>query len=497
MRSAAASVGSLPLHARRLFDTCLDAFDPLWNPSAGLLRRPSTRSHDVRASVRYALGLLVRGEADDRARAVETVEAVLRHQFREDPGTVYYGTWARTPSEYERRPIEAPAEWDDYDPNWREFIGSTLALVHDLFGERLPADICSQITDANRRATQGTLGREVSPGYSNVALMRAFLILWTARRLGNDEWVRAAEAYADRVYGLFGREGSLCEFNSPTYTGVSLNALGYWTTVPRVDSLRERGESMERALWEQLGEFFHPTLRTLCGPYDRAYGMDTRGSISNDYAWLATEGVNGDPPVTSHHTAVPANYGATLLAILLRGWSAVPDDVVSMLRSFDGEREIRRTVGCPHHETVATAWLGATRMMGGFSFTPEYTRTGDTLHVATLHWQADEGALGWGRIRSTDGSRPDAVARREALDVRQGTEESVVVELSVPTLTPSMVSTAEWQLPGLDVTIRTNASEIRVERSSSDTVLVQYSKPDTDDLVIRLRTRTPRQNHLP
>ena len=102
----------------------------------------AVRKHGARDTAWYAVGLLLRDQPDDRARAVHALEAVIALQYNA-PGRKWDGTFARTP---EDAPLNSSArEWEEYDPNWREFIGTTFALILEEFTDRLPAGMAAQL----------------------------------------------------------------------------------------------------------------------------------------------------------------------------------------------------------------------------------------------------------------------------------------------------------------------------------------------------------------
>ena len=51
------------------------------------------------------------------------------------PGEVWHGTFARF-AEWPEPSADA-IEWDDYDPNWRQFVGTTWLLILRHFEDRL------------------------------------------------------------------------------------------------------------------------------------------------------------------------------------------------------------------------------------------------------------------------------------------------------------------------------------------------------------------------
>ncbi len=62
--------------------------------------------------------------------AIHALDAVLACQF-DEPDKVYHGTFFRAPEE--ACPPEPAVEWRYYDPNWREFIITTIAIILSRF----------------------------------------------------------------------------------------------------------------------------------------------------------------------------------------------------------------------------------------------------------------------------------------------------------------------------------------------------------------------------
>jgi len=58
--------------------------------------------------------------------------------------------------------------------------------------------------------------------------MRAFVSGWTGRCLNDSNMTISGENYASAIIELFDRANTLSEFNSGSYTGVSLWALTLW-----------------------------------------------------------------------------------------------------------------------------------------------------------------------------------------------------------------------------------------------------------------------------
>ena len=247
--------------------------DRSWDPEVGLLwnmegsfdelAAPRTL-HLVPQSAWYAVGLLARRADDDVDRARRTIEAVAAMQY-DEPGTVWHGTFARF-REWPH-PHEDAREWVDYDPNWRQFVGTTFALLLADHADALADATVDADAAAIELAVVGEPDGRVPAWYSNIALMKAWLDVEAGR-------VAEGERFAEEVVEAFRTNGAFLEYGSPTYYGIDLYALALWRSRSSSPRLRAWGEEVEAALWRDVGRWYHADLRNLCGPYARAYGMD-------------------------------------------------------------------------------------------------------------------------------------------------------------------------------------------------------------------------------
>ena len=155
---------SLRPYALDIVEQSMGYMDRYWDEAAGLLAMPSYERlsdlpvvHHIRETSWYALGLLQRGSDADRQRACAALQSILTYQF-DEPGQPYDGTWYRFPEEPHpgTRGI-----WRGYDPNWREFIGTTLAIILLDYEQDLPRTLVQGIDAALRKAIRGTLTRDL------------------------------------------------------------------------------------------------------------------------------------------------------------------------------------------------------------------------------------------------------------------------------------------------------------------------------------------------
>ena len=333
--------------------------DQWWDEERGLLWNPPgsfddhglepLTVHMVPQSAWYAVGLLMRG---DRARA-DRVIAELRALQYEQPGTVWHGTFARfaeTP-----QPTDGAVEWIDYDPNWRQFIGTTFALMQLEFG--------LDLRDPIALAIEGEPRDRVSPRYSNIALMKA--------------WLEQDEDLAAEVVRLFRENGAFEEYNSPTYYGIDLYALALWTRHPPTARFAEWGAALTADLWRDIARWYHPGLRNLCGPFSRAYGMDMTAYVALLGLWL--------PELVLPDLTAPFEHSHDLtMAPVVELLDSRPTSV-----AFERGLVSQRI----NDDRVATGWLGDDVMMGGE--TGGRYRAQGQYHPATVHWSG-----GWLRMRS-------------------------------------------------------------------------------------------------
>lgn len=117
--------------------------------------------------------------------------------------------------------------------------------------------------------------------------MRAFMSGWTGRRLKESNMTRSGEMYAQQIIDLFDRANTLSEFNSGTYTGVSLYGLTLWSKyLPKDSIMAKHGPEMIKHTWEAVGSLWHPGMKNMAGPWDRSYGYDMNRYLSLMALWF-------------------------------------------------------------------------------------------------------------------------------------------------------------------------------------------------------------------
>ena len=464
----------LSANARTLAADSLIWSDQFWDPEVNLLvldpPDAEIQKPNVRNSSWYALGLLMRDDGDDRQRAIRTIDAVLDTQFYE-PGSPYHGTFPRWVGE--PHPLEDAIIWRDYDPNWRQFIGSTWALILDEYSQRLPADLIQRMDRSVQLAVLGEPPDRCPPAYTNIALMKAGLLTWAGDRFDRSEWTTYGEEFGQAVFDLFKEQSAFYEYNSPTYYGTDFFALAFWKNYARSSMLSRMGREMEATLWRDVAQYYHAGLRNVCGPYSRSYGMNMAdyGALLGLAIWTAVGRTEAPFPNRSglFDHSHDYCYGPPLALVGVE----VPEDVISDLMEFSGERLVRHRIAAKP-DRVATAWLTDSLMIGAESVHFDaatrraYRPLGDQYHPVTMHWRCPNGAIGWLRLRHEgpvdariEPGRLIIAGYVDPFFAERGSPAhyDYTFEIHVPGgLRKDAITPDQWQLPGVTIKPKTGVS---------------------------------------
>jgi hypothetical protein len=430
----------------------------------------------VRESSWYALGLLLRDAEGDRQRAGDILDAVLKQQYL-TPGVKWYGTYRRTPEEPD--PTGNPVIWRGYDPNWRVFIGTTFAMILIEFPDRIPAELSKRMYEAIDRSIDGEIkeGR-LLPSYSNIALMYGFLWDFAAVHDNRDDWKKQSTDWTESVYSLFKKYDAFFEYNSPTYYGVDLYGLALWRDYGSTERIRKIGSEMESILWKDIASFYNPLLRNVSGPYDRSYGMDMESYVSIVGVWMRTvlDAKSAPlPPIAASTDHVADVWFAPHITIL---GTPIPADALAKMKKFDGDHQLRKQIT---EERVATAWIGRDVIFGGES-TNKTKDAGTTsqFHPATVQWRTPSGEIGW--VRLVQSPMIDVTADEHGLKI--SATGTIRLRIHAKEMVQAKVGEKQWDLPGLRVSVDSDAKIFSIEKAEDATDLV-YSGMSKMTLGIR------------
>ena len=278
--------------------------DQLWDPDRGMDRYApgvtpgidisSMNLHAVRETANGALLDLQDGNVERAVVALRNVLA-LQYPVSDQPWSGTFPVSAEQPEP----PGDDAVEWVHYDPNWRQFLGVTLALCAIVHGPSLPADVVRGIDAALRRCVAGEPDDRIPRWYTNPNLMHAWLQGHVAASMGDIELRAAAHLRLAVPMERLLRYGDLDEYNSPTYDGIDLLALGLWARYPPTDGFADAASTMLPAIGERISTLYHRRFGTACGPYIRAYGLTPTRYVSLSGLWYSVCGEAADTVLPS------------------------------------------------------------------------------------------------------------------------------------------------------------------------------------------------------
>lgn len=421
----------------------------VWNPPGSLDDEgvPPRSLHQVPQSAWYLLDVLDRGDGDTAARIAD---ALLAIQY-DGRGTPWDGTFARF-LEWPQ-PTDGAVEWEDYDPNWRQFVGISFALALRHHRTLLGDELARRLEGSIERAVAG----EQASGrlhwhYTNIALQHAWLLV----EAGETE---AGEALAEQIWSHWSEHRAFPEYNSPTYDGVDLWALALWRGHTASEALQQYGAEMEAGLWTTVADRFHAGVGNIAGPYTRAYGLDCGRYVAKVAVVMDTSGVDQAPLPPALTTASHSHDLLSIPALRLAP-SVIPEDAREHLERFTGERRVEHVITTWPTRRESSAWLGDALMIGVED--GESNWSGWYQFVAgTVHWQRSDGSVGV--LRYVPDGPPRGVAEPGVLRVggpgvlevhepeTVGVGHTTRASLGHPGV--RALETGRTRLDGLDVTI--------------------------------------------
>lgn len=378
-----------------------------WDPSQRLLTHPGGRLDDevvpggthglLPPTVWWAYGLLRRGAPGDRELAETAVRGVLDRQF-DAPGAPWHATWPATTAATDPTPGAVP--FQDYDPNWRVFVGAGLALV--LRDHDLPAALEADVRQAVERAVAADADRTVDATWTNVAVLRAWLELEVGRWRGDEQLLDVGAARARAVAADAGVRGHVAEHASPTYTGITLLGLSLWAERPPVEDLAPLGRALRDEVLHDLLAIWHPGLRTLVPPFTRAYGMDLRTHVGATGLWLAwlVDGLDPLPPLHEPPLHHAQDLPLVFLVDALAGASQDVRALAPLVRAQPARQgEWFDRVG----ERVWTGWTGGDLAVGA-EWSPVDWGGWWQMVTAAAIWRTPSGDNAWLRLQQRHGA---------------------------------------------------------------------------------------------
>jgi len=272
-------VGWSSQHDARCLAAAIERDDAAYDAAAALVRRRSGSTyqsrlldqmvHPIRDSAAYALALLDSGDDARIPRAEALLDAVLAHQ-ETDPDQDTYGIWPYYAEESLAQ--MAPPDW-----NWADFLGERLYGVLARHRSRIDRDLANRVAAAQRHACASIRKRNVGPGYTNICALGTFVTLASAELFVDVDLLIYALERLQNFAADTARRGSFMEYNSPTYTIVTIGALTKLAAVAQHELAVKLLDGLLQTAWRQVTDHWHPPTQQWAGPHARCYHTDLRG----------------------------------------------------------------------------------------------------------------------------------------------------------------------------------------------------------------------------
>jgi hypothetical protein len=229
---------------------------------------------------------------------------------------------------------------------------------------------------------------------------------------------------------------------------------------------------MEASLWNEVAQFYQPSLRNISGPYDRSYGMDMERYVAVTGVWMRSvlDAKAAPFPTISASTDHLADlWFAPHIAILK---TRIPPAAFAKFKRFEGEHLVRKQIT---EDRIATAWIGANVIFGGEA-TDKTKDVGPTsqFHPATVQWRTPSGEIGW--VQLVQSPMIDAAADKSGLTI--SANGTVRLRIHAKDIGQAKITEKSWELPGLRVAVACDAKNFSVEKTD-DAINVVYADMST------------------
>lgn len=333
-----------------------------------------TTVHALRPSLSYGVALLDTGDPHLAERAHAVIAEVLCHQ-ETDPKCPYYGCW----------PYDAEGSLSDGSPvdlNWAAFLGRELVYLLADHPDRLPGDLDERVERALDRAAACIDDRTVIPGYTNIATMSAYVLVMAGTLLGDDARLAAGRQRLRELVGYTRYHDGFTEYNSPTYTVITLGEVGRMLGYFEATADRALARVLNDYAWRSIATHYHPPTARLAGPHSRAYDDefhdDEGGTSLRSIIAAGTGGAFGvddeaDLEFFENEPPLDLNWHKTVLdcPVAYYGGFDVPGPAFVRDRFYDGAGPDQRASDLTPHEAPgpieARTFLSPALCLGTFT----------------------------------------------------------------------------------------------------------------------------------
>ncbi|MHB9134162.1 MAG: hypothetical protein ACYDBB_24085 [Armatimonadota bacterium] len=271
-----------------------------------------------------------------------------------------------------------------------------------------PRAWCEQvITEGNRPFPGNAQSDYQFHGYNdNMPAEATKTLILGGELLGREDWLKNGLWKLRRLAGILSRRGMMSEYNSPTYSALTVHAIGSIAEYARHEEARELAAGIEQRIWTEMAAMWHPGARGFAGPHSRTYHADLANAMNfaKRLVWIVLgEEVTGLEPLhglTDEYPVVRLYNGSDVYFAASTAWYASGDyhgltpEIAALFLEKPDPFEVIATAeqgdspNGPLKVTTNTAFLRDAYSLG----TTAYTFIGGE-HTTSLFITADNGSI--------------------------------------------------------------------------------------------------------
>jgi len=197
------------------------------------------------------------------------------------------------------------------------FRPNIAVILLKLHGAKMADDVRRKLTSLVAEAI-GPGGGDRAPDYQfhgyndNMPAKAAMGLILGGEMLGDAGAVSHGLANLRDLRAMLIRRGINSEYNSPTYSPLTIHALAEIAAHARSEEARALALGCETRLWIDLAARFHPEIGCVSGPFSRAYTIDSLASVTcaSSLLWFVLGEISrpsplvlfeNDPRLVVHH----------------------------------------------------------------------------------------------------------------------------------------------------------------------------------------------------
>ncbi|MDR1141749.1 MAG: hypothetical protein LBL62_08660 [Planctomycetaceae bacterium] len=322
-----------------------------------------TRVHPTRAAMEYAAYFLASPLKEHWEKGNVLLSKVLELQDQ-NPESKTFGVW----SWYAEEPLDKMA-FVDY--NWADFQGAVLAVILHDYSDRLTEDVREKAKKALKYCCRAIIKRNVSPGYTNIAMMGATVTAAAGEILNKPEFLDYGRQRIKRNLNHYKEIGGFNEYNSPTYTMTVIYELERMLALVSDSDCRAASTELVDYAWKMVAEHYHVPTGEWAGPHSRSYSDRLAPQTRNGILFRA--GLLPENTIVDSALLVPA---IPVTESLRHFFKDIPQHSVERHHVFAKDR--------PGFETLGVTWMDSTACLG----------------TATFHtfWEQSRGLIGYWKV---------------------------------------------------------------------------------------------------